>query len=177
MKIEDAMSRADNTSALQSSMFLKIERIATICAVIGGFVLLGMALLTCFSVASRLALNQPIRGIFELVELFTGIAVLSFFPYTHVTRGNVVAEFFTQWLPLRGRAVLELLADIAFLGVAIFAFWRVSTGFVQSIDSIGGSFVLNLPDWVFYGPAAFWMLLLVIVSVAVMVRSAGALLK
>ncbi|MBV0913831.1 TRAP transporter small permease [Anianabacter salinae] len=154
-----------------------IRRLALVCAAAGGVVLLGMALMTTASVISRAVANQPIYGIFELVELFTGIAVLSFFPYTHITRGNVVAEFFTQSAPERIRHALEFLADLTFLAIACFACWRVAVGFHESLDSLDRSFVLNMPEWVFYGPATVWMVLLVIVSVAAAVLSGWRLAR
>ncbi len=177
MRLDDANNGAGPAPAPPGAAFRTVETIARACAVAGGLVLLGMALMTCVSVLTRLFAGRPIFGIFELVELFTGIAVLSFFPYTHVTRGNVVAEFFTQRLRPRLRALLELVADIGFLAIAAFAFWRVSAGFVESLHSLNRSFVLNMPEWVFYGPAAAWLGLLVVVSVAVMLRSAHRVLR
>ncbi len=150
-------------------------RLSLICAVAGGVVLLAMACMTTFSVITRAVINKPIFGIFELVELMTGIAVLSFFPYTHITRGNVVAEFFTQSAPDMVRHGLEFLADLTFLAIACFALWRVHAGFVESLDSLNRSFVLSLPEWVFYGPALIWMVLLVITSVAAAFLSAWRL--
>jgi TRAP-type C4-dicarboxylate transport system permease small subunit len=147
-------------------IYRAIERLALICAAVGGVVLLVMALVTTASVITRTVANQPIFGIFELVELFTGIAVLSFFPYTHITRGNVVAEFFTQSAPEGLRCLLEFLADLTFLGIACFACWRVIVGFIESLYSLDRSFVLNMPEWVLYGPAAVWLCLLVIASAA-----------
>jgi TRAP-type C4-dicarboxylate transport system permease small subunit len=176
MRLDDADHGAGPAPAPPGPAFRLVERVARACAVAGGLVLLGMALMTCVSVLTRLFAGRPIFGIFELVELFTGIAVLSFFPYTHVTRGNVVAEFFTQKLPPRLRALLELVADAGFLGIAAFAFWRVAAGLEESLGSLNRSFVLNLPEWVFYGPATLWLALLVVVSVAVLLRTAGRVL-
>ena len=104
-----------------SGAYRFILRLARVCAVLGGIVLLAMACMTTVSVISRAVANTPIFGIFELVELFTGIAVLSFFPYTHITRGNVVAEFFTNGAPAPVRHGLEFLADLTFLAIACFA--------------------------------------------------------
>lgn len=163
--------------AALSRAYRIILRLALICAVAGGVVLLLMACMTTVSVISRAVMNKPLYGIFELVELFTGIAVLSFFPYTHITRGNVVAELFTQSAPDLVRHGLEFLADLTFLAIAAFTFWRVFVGFLESLESLNRSFVLNLPEWVFYGPAAVWMLLLVVVSIAAATLSGWGLFK
>lgn len=141
-------------------------------AVVGGFVLLGVAAITFASVLGRLFFGRPIYGNYELVELMTGIAVLSFFPYTHVERGNVAAEFFTQRAPAALKRLLETLADLAFLAIAAFLFWRVAVGFVEALGSQNRSFVLNLPEWVFYGPATVWLGLLVLVIAGLLVASA-----
>lgn len=172
MKLDDPTSGAGGSPALEGRAFSLVRRGATVCAALGGFVLLGMALLTCFSVVSRMFINRPVPGMFELVELFTGIAVLSFFPYTHVMRGNVTAEFFTTRAPQRLNDLLDLVADLVFLAIAAFLFWRVGVGFIESLTSRDRTFVLNMPEWVFYGPAAFWLLLLLIVTLAVAAVSA-----
>lgn len=175
MQFNSTETGAGAMPAPLSGAYRFILRLARVCAVLGGIVLLAMACMTTVSVISRAVANTPIFGIFELVELFTGIAVLSFFPYTHITRGNVVAEFFTNGAPAPVRHALEFIADLTFLGIACFALWRVYAGFVESLDSLSRSFVLNMPEWVFYGPAAVWMVLLVIASAAAAVLSAWRL--
>ena len=45
-------------------------------ALAGGAVLLGIALLTCWSVAQRWLTSQPVPGDFELVSLGSGVAVV-----------------------------------------------------------------------------------------------------
>lgn len=154
-----------------------VERLARYAAVLGGGVLLLMAVITCASVISRLTVGRPFLGIFEMVELFTGIAVLSFFPYTHITRGNVMAEFFTQKAPRFLRDILDMIADIAFLAIAGFLFWRVGAGFLESLHSLDRTFVLNLPEWAFYGPAALWLLLLVVAAIAMAGQSVVKVFK
>ena len=167
MHVHNDTTEAGASPAPLFPAFGLVERLARYGAIIGGAVLLLMALVTCASVVSRLTVGRPFLGIFEMVELFTGIAVLSFFPYTHITRGNVMAEFFTQSAPRAVRAALDLIADLAFVAIAAFLFWRVGAGFLESLHSLDRSFVLNLPEWVFYGPAVLWLFLLLVVAVAI----------
>ena len=167
MKIEHNPPGAGDKPASSFIAVSIIERIARAGAIIGGTILLGMALIVCASVISRLTFGQPFLGIFEIVEILTGIAILSFFPYTQVMRGNVTAEFFTQRLSRRTRDMLDLCADLAFLAMTGFLFWRVSLGFIESTTSLNRTFILSLPEWLFYGPAALWLLLLVFAALAI----------
>jgi len=160
-------SGAGDTLAPRFPAYNLVNRLARYSAVIGGIVLLLMSATTCASVISRLLVGRPFLGIFEMVELFTGIAVMSFFPYTHIVRGNVMAEFFTQNAPQWLRRTLDLVADLVFVAIAAFLFWRVTAGFLESLHSPDRTFVLNLPESVYYGPAALWLFLLLVVSIAV----------
>ena len=53
-------------------------RLGGLFALGGGAVLLGIALLTCWSVARRWLTSQPVPGDFELVSIGSGVAVLGF---------------------------------------------------------------------------------------------------
>jgi TRAP-type C4-dicarboxylate transport system permease small subunit len=91
-----------------------LERATGAIAVLGGVLILGVALLVTTSVALRWQFNAPIDGDFEYVKMATAVAVFAFLPYTQARRGNIVVDTFTGWLPARGRHALDALWDVAY---------------------------------------------------------------
>ena len=54
--------------------------------------LLGIALLTCWSVVQRWLTAQPVPGDFELVSIGSGVAVLGFLAWGTVRRANILVD-------------------------------------------------------------------------------------
>lgn len=139
---------------------------ASIGAAIGGGFLLLMALVTVASIVGRLAFNSPIAGTYEIVQFCSVVAVFSFFPYAHITRSNVTADLFTDWLPAPRLALLVLVWDLVFLGVSGLLLWRIGVGLIEKLHETETTMILGIPAWLFYVPATLWVALLVFTCVA-----------
>ena len=76
-----------------------VARLSLGLALLGGFVLLGIAGLVTWSVVQRWLIRQPVPGDFELVSLGSALAVFGFLAYGTLMRANILVDSFTQALP------------------------------------------------------------------------------
>jgi TRAP-type C4-dicarboxylate transport system permease small subunit len=107
-----------------------LRRVIEAWALLGGLLLLAIALMTSYSAAAGWLFGKPLPGDVELVEMFTAISVFMMLPYCQLTGANVTADIFTAHAGKRTVAVLELvaalvaLASLALLAVAALASLR-----------------------------------------------------
>lgn len=154
-------------------------------AIIGGLVLIAMSLVTVYSIIGRALPNnlpllgwwRSIRGNFELVELATAVAIFSFLPWTHLTRGNVLVDFFTMRASPRAKAGFALFANLLFAAIAVLFAWRMVAG---TRDMLGASYkqttmLLRVPVLWGYLPGTIFMCFLALVTVYTVWRSAAEL--
>lgn len=154
-------------------------------ALLGGVVLIGLTLVTVYSIIGRaisrnlrevslLAWWGPVRGDFELIEMGTAIAIFAFLPYTQMVRGNVLVDFFTSGAHPRLKATMAVLANLLFSLLAILFTWRMMIGTYQlySATFVQTSMILRIPTWWGYVPATLFMVFLSIVCVYTVWRSA-----
>ena len=116
-------------------------------AVFGGLVLTGLILMTVISVIGRALFNTPIPGDFELVEIGGAVAVFSFLPYCQLTRGNVVVDFFTARIRPRSKALLDMVGNLLYTGIAALLTWRLALGGMELKRYNESSMVLQVPIW------------------------------
>jgi TRAP-type C4-dicarboxylate transport system permease small subunit len=86
-----------------------LERLATrgtrYLALIGGWLLLGVALVTVSDAVLRDALGRPLPGTFEATELVLALVIFLALPYTSLSDGHVVVDMLTGRLGQRAQAV------------------------------------------------------------------------
>lgn len=131
------------------------ERLATVVAVVGGLLVLGVATLVTLSVLGRWLFNRPIPADFEFVEIGVGIAVFAFLSYTQMRSGHIAVDTFTQRLPARMNAVIDgiwALILCAFLG--LFA-WGLASGALEARAYNETLVQLPWPIWPVYAVASF----------------------
>ena len=116
-------------------------------AVLGGFFVGAMGLLTTVSVLGRFLFSAPIEGDFELAGLATGIAVFLFLPYCQMTRRNVLVDIFTAGAPPRVRAALDSVGGFLYVVIAAILTWRTTIGGLEFYDSQETTMILALPRW------------------------------
>lgn len=124
-----------------------LERLCRALALLGGLVLVAMALLTVTSVLGRYFLNRPITGDIELVAMLTATAVSLFLPYCQLRRGNVIVDVFTERAPARWRAGLDALGSFLLAAVALLFTWRMALGGLELRAAGDQSMMLRLPTW------------------------------
>ena len=146
-------------------------------AVMGGAVLLGIALLTAWSAATGFVICKPLPGDFELTEILVAVAVFSFLPYCQLTDANVTADLFTARAGPRTVAALGLLAALLALGISVLLLWRTGAGMIDYRQFVETTAILKIPIWVAYVPAVASLALLVLACVVVLLKNARALMR
>lgn len=147
-------------------MLLKLERILlTISkglALMGGVGLLGLALMTVYSIVGRTIVKsdllrelsllswwRPVRGDFELTELVTALAIFAFLPYCQMVRGHVIVDFFTNRVSARLKTVLESFANLLFFILSGILCWRMAVASLELATTPfkQSTMILKIPTW------------------------------
>ena len=116
-------------------------------AIVGGFVLTALTLVTVVSVISRALFNAPIPGDFELVELGCAVAVGSFLPYCQIQEGNVIVDLFTAKASKGVIRFLGALGDLVFMAISGLICWRMVRGCLDLREYEEVTMVLEIPVW------------------------------
>ncbi|PCJ91573.1 MAG: hypothetical protein COA52_08525 [Hyphomicrobiales bacterium] len=127
-----------------------IEWLARMLALVGGSVLVIIAMLTCVSIVGRAFISiglGPIQGDFELVEAGAGFAVFAFLPWCQINRGHASVDVFTNFLsPLINRWI-DLISEVL-MTIAIFIIaWRLWEGTLVKMRYGDTTFILEFPIW------------------------------
>lgn len=146
---------------------------ATAAAILAGFLLLGAVAVTTASVLQGAAVNRPILGDSEVVEMLLGVAVALCLPLGEMKGAHVLVDFFTQKLPQRGIAGLD--AVMRAIGAAVVAVlaWRLAIGGYNMWDRERETMFLLIPYWWGYAGAAFGCALWTACAAFVAVESAA----
>lgn len=123
------------------------ERLCRALALLGGLVLLAMALVTVVSVLGRYLFGAPIPGDVELVALLTAVAVSLFLPYCQLRHGNVIVDVFTINASSAVRGWLDAAGSLMLVAIAATLSWRLGVGGLDLARSGDESMMLRLPTW------------------------------
>jgi len=137
-------------------------------ALLGGIVLLGVALMTTWSAFTGWVFGKPLPGDFELTEVLVGIAVFSMLPYCQQTDANVTADIFTAGAGPRAVAGFRLFSALLALGVALVLLWRTWAGMQDYRQFIETTAILKIPIWWAYVPAIVSLALLCLACLIVL---------
>lgn len=137
-------------------------------ALLGGIVLLGVALMTAWSAFTGWVFGKPLPGDFELTEVLVAIAVFSMLPYCQQTDANVTADIFTAGAGPRAVAGFRLFSALLALGVALVLLWRTWAGMLDYRQFIETTAILKIPIWWAYVPAIVSLVLLCLACLIVL---------
>lgn len=154
-----------------------LHRVIEWWALAGGFVLLGVALMTAWSAASGWLFGKPLAGDFELTEIFVAVAIFAFLPYCQLTDANVTADLFTARAGPRAIAAFTLFAALLALAIALLLTWRTWAGLLDYRKYVETTAILKIPIWTAYVPALASLGLLVLACLASLLASWRALLR
>lgn len=143
-------------------------RIIEAWALLGGIVLLGVALMTTWSAFTGWVFGKPLPGDFELTEVLVAIAVFSMLPYCQQTDANVTADIFTAGAGPRAVAGFRLFSALLALGVALVLLWRTWAGMLDYRQFIETTAILKIPIWWAYVPAIASLALLCLACLIVL---------
>ncbi len=133
-------------------------------ALLGGVLLLTIALMNTWSVISLAVLGFPVPGDFEMVKMGVAIAAFSFLPYCQLKGANVTADIFTAWASRKTVAAFELLAAIVAALFSVLLLWRMSYGMVSYLRYDEVTTILNIPQWTAFPPILASLALLVLAA-------------
>jgi len=140
------------------------RRLITWWALLGGLLLLAIALMNTWSVVSLSTLGFPVPGDFEMVEMGVAVAAFSFLPYCQLTGANVTADIFTARASQRWVALFAVLSSIVAAFFSIILIWRMWDGMGSYIEYEEVTTILNIPLWVAFPPILISLALLIVAS-------------
>jgi TRAP-type C4-dicarboxylate transport system permease small subunit len=149
-----------------------LYRATEVWALIGGLLLLAIALMTSYSAGAGWLFGKPLPGDVELVEMLTAVSVFMFLPYCQIAGANVTADLFTAGASPRTVARLELLGAVVALGFSVLLLWRMYDGLLSYRQYVETTTILKIPIWYAYLPA---LLSLVLLAAAALDTVRGAL--
>ncbi|HET8744721.1 MAG TPA: TRAP transporter small permease subunit [Ramlibacter sp.] len=127
-----------------------LESLAKFCAIVAGFILTGITLMTCVSLLGRNTTGTTLVGDFELTGVAAGAAIALFLPWCQARRGNIIVDFFTAKASARTNERLDRLGALLLgLSIALLA-WRTTLGGLSSYKAHSTTMMLGFPEWVVY---------------------------
>ncbi|PRX10833.1 TRAP transporter small permease [Martelella mediterranea] len=138
-----------------SPRFFWLYRICLVSAGLGGLAAFATALMVSFSVVARMTGFGGLRGDFEAVELVCAACASLFLPLCQFTKGHVMVDIFTDWMPKAGQRRLDGFWTLLFAAGWAIICWRLTHG-LATIHAYGDrTMLLGFPVWMIYVPAVF----------------------
>lgn len=116
-------------------------------AMLGGVVLIGITLMSTYSIAMRTLFDEPLLGDVELVQMGCGIAIVCFLPLCQLRRGNVIVDVFTLHVSPRLRSCLDAVGCLLMAACALLLAWRSLLGTLDAYGTGEESIIMGLPIW------------------------------
>jgi TRAP-type C4-dicarboxylate transport system permease small subunit len=140
-----------------------VHRLNFYVSIVGMTLLIPLMLLTTGDVIGRSFFRKPIPGSFELSEFILAVFILLGAAYTQQVKGHVGVDFVTSKLPLRARAICEIVTTSLSLFVIAIVIW---IGFLEGIREKTVSDMLRIPQYPFrllvsVGGFLLWLELLI----------------
>lgn len=117
-------------------------------AIAGGVVFVVIVAMSVVSIVGRKVASAPVPGDVELLQLCAAFASATFFAYTHLVRGDVKVDFFTNRLVPVGRAFLDAMGSLLVGLFGALIAWRTWAGAMMVKDAGETSAILELPVWI-----------------------------
>lgn len=147
-----------------------MERLSRLMAILGGFVLTALVVLTCLSVLGR-GLNTfghsdllssvsqaaadwliasgagPITGDFELVEAGIAFSIFAFLPICQLHGAHATVDIFATRFPRWFNRFLVTFWEVALSAVILLITWRLFVGMEDKMRYGETTFLLQFPVW------------------------------
>ena len=144
--------------------------LARVTAIIGGFILIVLVVLTTLSIIGR-TLNKmmhsefavstlgsfaqrildlgvgEINGNYELLEAGVAFAIFSFFPICQLYNAHATVDVFTSVMPPRALRILRAFWEVVLSVTIVFITWRLYEGMQRYIGNGETTLFLQLPVW------------------------------
>lgn len=158
-----------------------IERVAVVwtrrLALVGGWLLLLIALVTVADALLRKFFSRPIQGTFEATELVLAAIIFFAMPYTGLTDAHVVLDLTTDRLSARAQSVI-IGANGLFCALVLgFIAYEMGLLAAEYVETARTTITMRIPLSPFILPAtgAAWLaaLAFVVQALAALARAAG----
>ena len=147
-----------------------IERASKWCAMIGGVILMAIALMTVLSIVGRAAFGKPVPGDIEITQYAIAVAISAFLPHCLFSGGNLIVDFFTAKAKASTRKALDTVGALTLaFAMAIFA-WRTVVGTFSVMNAGETSMIIGMPLWWTYAAMAPCFLLATFAALALAVK-------
>jgi TRAP-type C4-dicarboxylate transport system permease small subunit len=147
-----------------------LESLARACAILAGLILIGITLMTVYSVIGRDFFGKALVGDFELTAVMTGAAIALFLPWCQVKRGNIIVDFFTAKASTKTRQNLDRLGALFVAIMMGLCAWRASLGGISSFKSNSGTMMLGFPEWIVYAFIAPGLAITALIAITQAIR-------
>ena len=165
---------ADNSSVYSRGLGLLLNLIK-FWALLGGFLLLAVVLMTTYSAAAGFLISRPFPGDFELTQMGLAVAAFAFLPYCQLTFANVSADIFTTGASPRTVLNLNRLGSLIALFFSGLLIWRTYAGMLDYQTYLELTTILQIPIWYAFVPTLFSLLLLFIASLITLCYPQGSI--
>jgi len=127
-----------------------LERLARLCSILGGLVMTGLMLMTCYSLIGRNVFDTALIGDFELTGVGAGAAIALFMPLCQFKRENIIVDFFTAKCSETTNFKLDRLGDLFMTVIFALLSWRCGAAAINAKETMGASMLLGFPDWIVF---------------------------
>ena len=137
---------------LQEGIYLYhrlLKGLVYLLAALAAVSILVLMLITAVDVVFR-ALNQPIKGAYDLVQIAVVVAITGALPYTTAVKGHVAIEVFYHKLGRRGRVIMD--SFIRILAMVLFAVLALQSFFYGNQLKATGQVSMTLQIPLFWVP-------------------------
>ena len=122
-----------------------LASLGRVLAILGGLLMLAVALVSSASVVLRWVTTNPIQGDFEIVSIGGGLAVFLCLPWAQQRGANILVDSFTTRAPAWLNRALDGLWALVYAGCCGVLAWRMTLGAQDTISSHTVSMVLAIP--------------------------------
>jgi TRAP-type C4-dicarboxylate transport system permease small subunit len=130
--------------------FNPLERLARLCSILGGLVMTGLMLMTCYSLIGRNYFDSALIGDFELTGVGAGAAIALFMPLCQFKRENIIVDFFTAKCTETTNFRLDRFGDLLMTVIFALLSWRCGLAAINAKETMGASMLLGFPDWIVF---------------------------
>jgi TRAP-type C4-dicarboxylate transport system permease small subunit len=127
-----------------------LEPIARLCSILGGLLMTGLMLMTCYSLIGRNFFDSALMGDYELTGVGAGAAIALFMPLCQLKRENIIVDFFTARCSKSFNHGLDRMGDGFMTLIFGLLSWRCGAAAINAKETMGASMLLGFPDWIVF---------------------------
>ncbi len=148
----------------QPKWLVLLRAVIRIWALVGGFILAALVLMTAASTFSNVLFRKPFQGDYEMVKHFIAVAVFCFLPYCQLSGANVTVDIFTQGMSERAKSAMLAFSSLFAVAFSLILLRQMSLGLMGYIEYPETTAALHIPLWTAFPPALVSLFLLLVAA-------------